>query len=371
VTKLLQDWQPRWGYKRANGEDKNWLIEIPRQKGEQCKGLLKLACNISRVTRRLRWLHRGGAREEEGARGQKRAAALEKYPARNGAQSRGFGWVVPCASPLSRLAPVPSQAWLWSRSRPSSWEGNWSVAKWQPPPWASSRLTWRRRGHRENPTRKVTCVTTLVVWRGVALLAIFVQFTSNEMSVKSEQDKQLLILGRLQSKPPLDVHKVRYKPPDNQSLFYCVCLQAVGKVIQDGNRYGHGVVHDVFWFQVISFSSGNSSEAKAKKLTSGNKSTGRSAQRKKSRSTTSGFSKRPASKGGKNLRNKRGKWKENGWWLFGCWCLEVSRLANKFFWTPGFVYCNTGISYDVIWCKYESPSRCLLLRQANIACSCR
>lgn len=31
---LLQEYKPRWGYKRANDDTKDWLIEVPQNAGK-------------------------------------------------------------------------------------------------------------------------------------------------------------------------------------------------------------------------------------------------------------------------------------------------------------------------------------------------
>jgi len=31
---MFQEWKPRWGYKRAGDDTKDWLIEVPDTAGE-------------------------------------------------------------------------------------------------------------------------------------------------------------------------------------------------------------------------------------------------------------------------------------------------------------------------------------------------
>ena len=30
---FCQEWKPRWGYKRANSEKEDWVLEVPNQAG--------------------------------------------------------------------------------------------------------------------------------------------------------------------------------------------------------------------------------------------------------------------------------------------------------------------------------------------------
>jgi len=37
-----KEWKPRWGYKRANDNTKDWCIEVPEQSGKHCVTVIQV-----------------------------------------------------------------------------------------------------------------------------------------------------------------------------------------------------------------------------------------------------------------------------------------------------------------------------------------